>query len=115
MSGELTIRTQIGKRVVSLRWSNRVLCRHGSLDRPLGLADITKPKRGVTALCQWVWACLDKSDAAAFESPDDVADELRDDQFAVVAQSLQEAITAANPTKEKNEESSTPSPSPASS
>ena len=114
MATALSVRVLIGDSVVQLRYSNRALYRIGILDKPLALSDIAKPKRGLAALSQWLWACLDADDAKRFESPDDLAEALKQEQFADAANALREAIAAANPPA-KNADSSTPKPSPASS
>ena len=113
MSGELTVRTAVGTRVVQLRYSNRAICRVGTLDRPLALTDFANRKRGLAALSQWLWACLDGEDAKAFETYEDVADALKPEQIADAIGALKQAIEAAS---SKNAASSTPqSPSPVSS
>lgn len=113
MSGELTIRAAIGSRIVQLRYSNRAVCRVGTLDRPLALTDFANRKRGLAALAQWLWACLDGDDSKAFESYEDVADALKPEQFADAVNAIRQAIEAS---VSKNAASSTPpAPSPASS
>lgn len=106
---------QIGKRVLKIRFSNRAIYRHGTLDRPLDLSEVAKDERSFTALCQWLWATI--IDANPFKSPDDLADEIEEQQVPDLVRTLIDAHKLANPPKAdaKNEEGSTPSPSPASS
>lgn len=114
MSGELTVRAVIGEHIVELRYSNRARYRIGTLDRPLLLSDINKPKRGFAALAQWLWACLHGDSAKHFETPDDLAAALKDDQVQAAIDALGQAIALSVPSA-KNADSSTPKPSPASS
>jgi len=114
MSGELTIRAVIGEHIVDLRYSRRARYRIGTLDRPLLLSDINKPKRGEAALTQWLWACLHGDSAKLFDTPDDLAGALKDEQVQAAVDALGQAIAASVPSS-KNAESSTQSPSPASS
>ena len=95
-----------------IRFGNRALCRHGSLDKPLSLEEFRKPARRVAVLSQWLWACLIDEDATAFATPEDLADAVDGKDLSELLKALNEAIELARP---KNAESSTPSPSPASS
>ncbi len=94
-----------------IRYSNRALCRHQTLEKPLSLAELGKPKHNFAALCQWLWACQIEDDALA--TPEDVAEVIDRERILDILQTLVDAITADN--KPKNAEGSTPSPSPASS
>jgi hypothetical protein len=94
-----------------IRYSNRALCRHQTLDKPLALSELSKPKRNFATLCQWLWACQTEDDA--LESPEALADVIDREKIGELIEALVDAITAE--TKPKNAEGSTPSPSPASS
>ena len=95
-----------------IRFGNRALYRHGSLDKPIGLEQFSKPARRLAVLSQWLWACLADDDANAFASPEDLAEAIEGKDMAELVSALNAAIELAQP---KNADSSTPSPSPASS
>lgn len=94
-----------------IRFSNRALCRHQTLDKPIALAELGKAKRSFAALCQWLWAC--QIDDDQLESPDAVADAIDREKIGELMDALTDALVAES--KPKNEQGSTPSPSPASS
>jgi hypothetical protein len=98
-----------------IRFSNRALYRVGNLERPLDLSDLRKPKRAFAALAQWLWACLDEPPDCPLRTPEDVAEAIRPERIAELMTTLGDAIRMTQPKEEKNADSSTPSPSPASS
>jgi len=99
-----------------IRFSNRAIQRVGELPNPLSLTDLNKKGRQQAALMQWLWGCLVDEDAAAFATPADLADKLPcplpEQKIKAMVRALYDAIELAQP---KNADSSTPSPSPASS
>jgi hypothetical protein len=102
-----------------IRFSNRAVQRVGELEKSLPLTDLRSSKRAQAAMVQWLWGCLIDDDAKAFATPEDLADVLpfpippaRRDELM---QGLLDAWNIAQPKTEKNADSSTPPPSPASS
>lgn len=97
-----------------IRFSNRALYRIQTLDKPFDLPDIYKPKRTLAALSQWIWACLDEENP--FETPDQVAEVIDLNRVQEIVAALIQCVQLGQPKKNaKNADSSTPSPSPASS
>lgn len=99
-----------------LVFTQRALYRMSTLAAPFEFDDLQKPKKSYGALCAWVWACLSPADAVDFPSPEDVAMHVptKRDVCQKLATALAEAINAGA-TEPKNEHSSTPGTSPASS
>lgn len=98
-----------------IRYGNRALYRHGTLDKPLGLEEFRKPQKRVAVLAQWLWACLADEDQNAFATPDDLAEAIEGKDVVELVTALNDAIALAQPKTPKNGDSSTSSPSPASS
>lgn len=97
-----------------IRFSNRALYRIQTLDRPLDLTDVFKPKRTMAALSQWLWACMDEENP--FDTPEKVADVIDVRRINEIVEALVQCVNLGQPKKDaKNVVSSTPSPSPASS
>lgn len=105
----------IGKKAYRIRYGNRALYRHGTLDKPLGLEEFRKPQKRLTVLAQWIWACLADEDMNAFASPDDLADSIEDGDLPNLISALTSVLAIANPNTAKNDDSSTSLPSPTSS
>jgi hypothetical protein len=96
-----------------IAWSNRAIYRLGSLARPPSLRDLTDGRKVVSATMAFIWAML-VDGAEDFASPEEVAEHVNIE----AAHSYVEKVIAAIPKKDderKNDDGSTPSPSPASS
>jgi hypothetical protein len=101
-----------------IRWSNRAKFRLGSLDKPLDLPGTGNARKGIkaiTALSQWLWACL--FEEHPFTTPEELSEYVSEDNFADLQATLIQCVNLGlqPPKDSKNADSSTPSPSPASS
>ncbi len=91
--------------------------RFGVLKKPLQFEAMSKPKTFETALCQWLWVCLDED--CELDSPEAIAEAIQEhtvDQKIDLYRTLVDCVNLYKPTNEsKNGNGSTPSPLPASS
>lgn len=88
----------------------------GSLEKPFEFEDLSKPRKSYAALVAWLWACLVPADAADFPAPEDLAAHVptEAEPCRKLAAALADAVNKGTDS-EKNGNSSTPAPSPASS
>lgn len=96
-----------------IRFSKRCFYRIQMLDRPLNITEIGTTDRSFAALCQWLWACLDEENP--FDTPEKIAEVIDLDRLPEIKKTLYDCVNLDEPKNQKNEISSTTSPSPASS
>ena len=98
-----------------IAFTQRTLFRMGSLDKPFEFDDLQKPRKSYAALVAWIWACLVPEDAADFATPEDLSVHIPADRSICqkLASAFADAVNAGAATK--NDQSSTPGTSPASS
>lgn len=98
---------RIGDHDRAIAYTMRAQYRMATLERPFAFSDLNKRSRSLGALVAWLWACLTPEHAAAYQTPEDLADAVEKSNVKDLLAALMRAVEQSVPS-EKNGDGSMP-------